>query len=460
MRSLDAFRVALERRVGEHKVVDTPEHRMQYAFDASGLTTPYPPDLVVHPEKAVDVEAVLELAQRYEIPVVPRGAGTGVTGGALAVRGGVMVVFDRMDRILEVDRESLQVHVEPGVITGELHRTVEAEGLFYPPDPASLSMCSIGGNVAENAGGPRALKYGVTRHYVLALDVVLPGGVCLSLGRPTRKWVAGYDLPGLFVGSEGTLGAITRITLQLLPRPGHVVGLWALFREEEEAARAATEILHSGVLPRVLEFADRHSMDVIREDLPSLPEEARAFLIVELDGDEPRTVEPAFLRVGEILEARALEVRVAEGYGQMDRLWEARRKILPSLEKLGRVRSEDVVVPRRHLVDLVRRVHDLREASGLVITAFGHIGDGNLHVNFVAEDPASPEILPWVERLYRHVLELGGTIAGEHGVGLLKRSFLPMEVPPPLLSLSRRVKALLDPKGIMNPGKIWPEEEG
>lgn len=458
MPDLDRFRVALERRAGEHKVVDSPEHRMQYAFDASGIATPYPPDLVFHPETTGDVRVALELADRYGVPVVPRGAGTGVTGGALAVKGGLMIVFDRMNRILEVDRESLQVHVEPGVITGDLHRAVEAEGLFYPPDPASLSMCSIGGNVAENAGGPRALKYGVTRHYVLALEAVIPGGTVLSLGRPTRKWVAGYDLPGLFVGSEGTFGAITRITLQVLPRPGHVVGLWALFRDEEEAARAATEILHAGVLPRALEFADRFSMDVIREDLPDLPDEARAFLLVELDGDEPAAVEPALFRVGEILDRRALDVRVGEGYGQMDRIWEARRKILPALEKMGRVRSEDVVVPRRHLVELVRRVHALREASGLVITAFGHIGDGNLHVNFVAEDPASPEILPWVEKLYRQVFDLGGTMAGEHGVGLLKRDFLPLEVDPVTRALSREIKRLFDPRGIMNPGKIWPDE--
>ncbi len=456
MPNLDAFRLSLERRVGEHKVMDTPEHRMQYAFDASGVRTPYPPDLVFHPESTEDVRIALELAEKYGVPVVPRGGGTGVTGGALAVRGGVMVVFDRMNRIQDVDRESLQIRVEPGVITGELHRVVEAEGLFYPPDPASLAMCTVGGNVAENAGGPRALKYGVTRHYVLALEVVVMGGERLDLGRPTRKWVAGYDLVGLFVGSEGTLGVLTGITLQLLPRPGHVVGLWALYEEEVQAARAATRILQAGVLPRVMEFADRYSLEAIRPDLPALPGRARSFLLIELDGDDPRVLEAAWMRVGEILEGEALDVRVAEDAAHRERLWQARRSILPALEKFGRVRSEDVVVPRARLVDLVERVHRIREDSGLLITAFGHIGDGNLHVNFVVEDPLAPEIVPWVRRLYQEVVELGGTIAGEHGIGWVKRAFLPMEASPQVIHLSRRVKALLDPHGLMNPGKIWP----
>lgn len=456
MERIKSFQLALERKIGTHKVVDSLEHRRQYAFDASGLSIPYPPDLVIHPESVKDIQVVMELADRYRIPIVPRGGGTGVTGGALALHGGAMVVMDRMNRVVDLDHESLSIQVEPGLITGELHQMVEAEGLFYPPDPASLSMCSIGGNVAENAGGPRALKYGVTRHYVLSLEAVLMGGERLEFGRPTRKGVVGYDLVGLFVGSEGTLGIITNITLQLLPLPGHVVGLWALYGQEVDAARAASQILQSGVLPRVMEFADRYSIEAIREDLPSFPPEVRSFLLIELDGDDPTSVESSWMRVGEILEAEALDVRVAEGKTQMDRLWEARRRILPSLEKFGRVRSEDVVVPRGKLVELVERVHRIREASGLLITTFGHIGDGNLHVNFVAEDPLSEEILPWVRRLYQEVLEMGGTIAGEHGIGMLKRAFLPMEISPPVIHLSKQIKALLDPYGLMNPGKIWP----
>ncbi len=456
---LDTYHLALERAIGEEKVFSDEAHRMQYAFDESGISTPYPPDLVVHPETAEDVEKAVHLAYQHNIPVTARGGGSGVTGGALPIHGGVLLVFDRMNRILDVDSESLMARVQPGVITGEFQKEMEALGLFYPPDPASLDMCSLGGNVAENAGGPRALKYGVTKHYLLEVEVVDGRGERFRLGKPTKKWVVGYDLLSLVSGSEGTLGIFTEITVRLLPRPSVLRTLWALFPDELSASRAVSEMIRSGLLPRVLEFADRYSIEAIRNRLPDLPTHVASFLLIEFDGNQAQAVDEEVMRAADILERhQVMELFAAEDPSTRERLWAARRAILPSLEVYGKVRSEDVVVPRRRIPDLVEAVHRLRERTGLPIVIFGHAGDGNLHVNFTSQDPMDPSLESAIRELYQTVLDMEGTIAGEHGIGLIKRKFITMEVPPFVLHQMRSIKGLWDPAGILNPGKIFPDQ--
>ncbi len=456
---LETYRLALERTIGEEKVRVDEAHRMQYAYDESGISTPYPPDLVVHPETPENVEAAVRLAYHHTIPITARGGGSGVTGGALPVQGGVLLVFDRMNRILDVDPESLMARVQPGVITGAFQKEVEAQGLFYPPDPASLEMCSLGGNVAENAGGPRALKYGVTKHYLLEVEVVDGRGERFRVGKPTKKWVVGYDLLSLFSGSEGTLGIFTEITVRLLPRPPLLRTLWALFPDELSASRAVSDLIRSGLLPRVLEFADRYSIEAIRGKLPDLPEGVASFLLIEFDGAQASALDEEVMQAADILERHGvLELFAAEDPATRERLWTARRAILPSLEVYGRVRSEDVVVPRRRIPDLVEAVHRLRERTGLPIVIFGHAGDGNLHVNFTSQDPMDPALESVIRELYRTVLDMGGTIAGEHGIGLLKRKFISMEVPPFVLKQMQHLKTMWDPAGILNPGKIFPDQ--
>ena len=452
----------LENELGPGRVIADDERKLPFATDESGLPA-MPPDWVVEARSAEEVTVVLRVAGELGVPVTPRGAGTGTTGGALAARGGIVLSTARMQRVLEIDAGDLVARVEPGVILGALHAQVEEQGLFYPPDPASLESCSIGGNVAENAGGPRAFKYGVTREYVLGLEVVRHGGERLRIGRRTAKGVTGYDLVGAFVGSEGTFGVVTEATLRLLPRPAGVATLLALFPSAATAAAAVTAVLRQGYRPRTLELMDRATIDHVRPKAPTLlPVGAGAALIIELDGDL-ESLEPGLLRCGEACEGvGALEVLVASDERERRRLWEARRQASPALREAHRKKvAEDIVVPRGAIPEMLARVERVGARHRLATATFGHAGDGNLHVNFLTdEDPADPAVAARLEaavaELFAETVALSGTLTGEHGVGLTKRAYLGLEQPAGVRDLEERLKHAFDPRGLMNPGKIFP----
>ena len=431
-----------------------------YGRDESDLGA-FPPDAVALVESAEEVRAVFAAAARHRVPVVPIGARTGKSGGSLAVKGGIAVSVERMSRILEISPEDLVARVEPGVVTGVLQAEVERHGLFYPPDPNSLDTCSIGGNVAENAGGPRALKYGVTREYVLGLTVVVPTGEVLKLGRRSIKGVAGYDLTSLFVGSEGTLGIVTEVTLKLVPRPRHVATALVAFPTVAAAARAVSRVLAEGVVPRCLELMDDVSLAAAAATSPlPLPPGAGAALLVETDGNDEEQVFGEIVRVAETVRGDASgEVIVAQNEAQRREIWETRKFLSVNLKKLHPMKlSEDVAVPRSKIPDLIARAKEIGRARGLAVATYGHAGDGNLHCNVLFDRAEErPAVDAAVAEILRAAVELGGTITGEHGVGLAKRDFLEMEQGREVVAFERRVKALFDPLGILNPGKIFPE---
>jgi len=446
--------------VGPTHLTTEPDDLAAHASDATRLT--FLPHAVAFPADAREVSRILALASRERFPVIPRGAGTGQSGGALPVQGGLVLAMDRFTRILGIDEENLVARVEPGVITAHLQEAVEERGLFYPPDPASIHISTIGGNVAECAGGLRAVKYGVTRDYVLGLEAVLPTGEIIRTGVATAKGVVGYDLTRLLVGSEGTLAVITEIVLRLIPLPEAKKTMLAFFEDLAVAVRAVSAFIRSRIVPTTLEFLDRVCIECVRNDMGiAVPEGATALLLIEVDGDEMLVARDAE-RVREIVRqagaTRFLEARDRE---EAERLWDARRNVSPALQTLrpGKV-SEDVVVPRSRLADLVAHLQDLSREHGQPIAAFGHAGDGNIHVHILL-DPEVPEERENTERivqaLFEEVIRMGGTLSGEHGVGITKSRYLHLELSPPVQGLMRRLKQSFDPHGILNPGKIFPE---
>ena len=419
------------------------------------------PELVVRPRSEADVRALLAAARELGFPVTPQGALTGLSGGALAVAGGVALDLTAMNRIVELDRENLFAVVEPGVVTEALQDAAESAGLFYPPDPSSRGSCTLGGNIAENAGGPRAARYGTTGRYVSGLRVALPGGAVLALGGKNRKDVAGYDLLSLFVGSEGTLGVVTQATLRLLPRPTHRRLLWASFAREEAALSAVARLYGSGAEPSACEFLERRAAEVSAEWLSlALPANADAHLFVEVDGFEEASVARDTERAGQtLLEAGATDVRVALTDREQRDFWRLRRAVGEAVKKLGPYAEEDCAVPRSRMPELLRAVREIAGRRSLTAVCYGHAADGNIHVNLV-QPPGERE--RWlserdaaVEEIFRAVVALGGTITGEHGVGLTQRAYLGLRHPPEVLAAMRAIKAIFDPDGLLNPGKIF-----
>jgi glycolate oxidase len=454
--SIDRAKGELERRLGPSKVLASADACAAYAADDSDVQG-RAPDVVVIAETAADVAATLAVAESCEVPVTPRAAGTGRTGGAVPMAGGIVLATHALARIKDIDRANLVAVVEPGVVTGELHATVEREGLFYAPDPNSLESCMIGGNLAENAGGPRVFKYGATRDWVLGLEACLVGGRVLRTGKRTVKGVTGYDVTSLLVGSEGTLAVFTEATLRLVPRPSALATALALFGDVRQAAAAVTAIVGAGVVPRCLEMLDAATLDAVRSAGVAIDPRAGGMLLIEVDGD---ATESTLLRVGEVASGSpgCVDVLVAQDASQRDRLWAARRMLSTATRKLARHKvSEDVVVPRARIADLLARTDEIGEQTGVRHLAYGHAGDGNLHVNFLWNDPSER---PAVERatglLMRATIELGGTLSGEHGIGVTKAPYLPLEQSEDLIALQRDLKRVFDPKGLLNPGKIFP----
>ncbi len=443
----------------EYVRTDTASLKL-YGEDALGIG--HPPDLVVIPADAREIARIARLCDEHRVPLVVRGAGTGYTGGAVPTHGGVVVSMERLDRILEIDDINLLAVVEPGVITAQLQQAVEAVGLFYPPDPASLAASSIGGNVAECAGGPRGFKYGTTRRYVLGLEAVLPDGHIIETGSKAVKNVVGYDLTQLLVGSEGTLAIITKITLRLIPKPLARATVMALFGHIQAAVDAVTALIRRRVVPATLELVDAESLHAIREHLGDemAPAGAVAGLIVEVDGTQAGVDE----EIGQVMHAcrqvGATRVTLAANDEERDRLWAARRLISLALRATGLLKiNHDVVVPRGRVPELFAVIDDLRRAYDLRIVAFGHAGDGNIHVNLMIDrgDPEQRIRATAAERaLFERVVALEGSISGEHGVGFAKAPYIGIELSPEEIALMKRVKAAFDPNGILNPGKIFP----
>ncbi len=440
---------------GPAHILTSPEERIVYSYDATRQQAL--PWAVARPASSSEISKILALANRERFPVVPRGAGTGMSGGSVPVMGGLVLSFERMNRILEIDEGDFLAVVEPGVITGDLQRAVEAKGLFYPPDPASHQFCTLGGNVAECAGGLRAVKYGVTKDYVIGLEVVLPTGEIITTGSRTVKSVAGYDLTKLMVGSEGTLGVVTWITLKLLPLPESVRTLAAFFRGADAAARAASEILASRIVPRALELVDEPALRAVEKYLKEdLSGGEAAMLLAEVDGsDETTSRESA--RIADIMtKSGASRVQQAKSASEREHLWKARRSISPALYTLKPKKvNEDIVVPRSKIVDILREIGDVARRHNLLIVNFGHAGDGNIHTNILIDDSELERAETAVREIFEATLRLGGSITGEHGIGTSKAAYLPMEIKPEALSAMKRIKQALDPNNILNPGKIF-----
>jgi glycolate oxidase len=439
------------------RVVAAGEGTARYDVDESGLP-PCPPEALVLARDVADVQAVLRFSRARRVPVVPRGAGTGKAGGALAAQGGIVLSLERLDRIVEIHAADGVAVVEPGVVLGTLQAAVEAQGLFYPPDPNSQEWCTLGGNLAHNAGGPRALKYGVTRDWVLGCDAVLPDGELVRCGHRSWKGVAGYDLAQLLVGSEGTLAVIVRATLKLIPLPRRVETMLAFFRDEAAAARGVQAIFAAGILPRACELFDGPTMRAVSPRSPfKFPEGVGGALLVELDGNSDAVADELAQAGERCAEAGAIDVLAAQDAAQRRRLWETRRMVSTVLkESFPHKISEDVCVPRGRLVEMIERVRAIGEVHGIATCCYGHAGDGNLHVNLLfgsADERSRGEAA--VGEVLDAALALGGTITGEHGVGLAKRAYLPREQSPGLLALQRRLKAAFDPDGMLNPGKIF-----
>ncbi|MBN2062789.1 MAG: FAD-binding protein [Deltaproteobacteria bacterium] len=443
--------------VGSENLETGHDGLKEYASDGTKLE--FMPEAVVFPGNSEEISKILILANREHFPVIPRGAGSGMSGGALPVMKGLVMVMDRFDRIISIDQDNLIAKLEPGVITAHFQKEVARLDLFYPPDPASAEISTIGGNVAECAGGLRAVKYGVTRDYILGLTVVLPTGEIIRTGVETAKGVAGYDLTRLIIGSEGTLAVITSITLRLIPKPKSKKTMTAFFRDLPAAVNTVSHIIREKVVPAALEFLDRQCIECVREEMGvDIPDEAGSMLLIEVDGD-PFIIKREMEKIRDISKARgAIEFRTASNEDEAENLWLARRNASPSLMRLGPDKiSEDVVVPRSRLAELVSFLEELGARNGLAIPSFGHAGDGNLHVNIMLNKENPDEMnraQKVIRELFLKVVEMGGTITGEHGVGITKAPYMELELSRPALDLMVRLKKAFDPNGILNPGKM------
>ncbi len=433
-----------------------PADLIMYSLDATKVK--HKPDVVVFPQSTKEVSDLIKICAKYKLPVTPRGAGTGFAGGSVPIKGGVALVMTKMNRLLNLNKDALYVEVEPGIVNGELGAYLAKENLFYPPDPASLKSSTIGGNVATGAGGPRAVKYGVTGDYVMGLTVVLANGEVLKTGIKTEKGVVGYDLKKLFVGSEGTLGVITEIRLKVVPLPPAVITATAVFEKRDDAVNAVTKILGAGLRPRTLEYIDRTAIECVEKFIKAgLPANADAMLLVETDGRQEDAIKE-MQAISEICK-NAESFEIASGVKEAEAQWKTRRSISASLQRLRPKKlNEDITVPRNKISKLMERVDELSKRVGLPIICFGHAGDGNIHVNVMHNDndKESETALKAVDEIFDITIELDGTISGEHGVGLAKMPYIGKELGKTAIDISKALKKTLDPDNILNPGKLFP----
>lgn len=454
----DADYQQLKKICGAPHVTREKEELVCYAYDAGGPSAV--PEAVVYPGSRDEISQIMALASQKRFIVIPRGAGSGMTGGTVPVKGGIILVTSRMNQILDIDENNFIATVQPGVIVADIHKKVEAKNLFYPPDPASSSICTIGGNIGECAGGPRAVKYGVTRDWVIGLTAVLPSGEVIKTGVKTAKGVAGYDLTRLIIGSEGTLAIVTEITLKLLPKPEKTSTMAVFFNSMSHAARAVAGIMQATVIPRCVEFLDRASIDLVKDTFGfALPAGTNALLIIEVDGSNDQ-VAVDVKRIQQLCTSfQALKMMTAKDKTDAEKLWAARKALSPALFKIanGKI-NEDIVVPVDKIPDMVEFVQELQKSMQLTVVSFGHAGDGNIHCN-IMYDKTDPDQVKRahkaVDQLFAATLEMNGSITGEHGVGLTKMKYLPGEIGNIQVSLMKGIKSVFDPFNILNPGKIF-----
>uniref|UniRef100_F4C839 D-lactate dehydrogenase (Cytochrome) n=1 Tax=Sphingobacterium sp. (strain 21) TaxID=743722 RepID=F4C839_SPHS2 len=448
--------------INEDRLVSDPAVLADYAHDETE-DLHYSPDLIALPETAEEVAALLKICHEHSIPVTPRGAGTGLSGGSLAIYGGLMIAMQRMNKIIAIDERNLQATVEPGVVTEELINLAATKDLLYPVDPASKGSCFIGGNISHGSGGPRVVKYGTIREYVLNLQVALPTGELIWTGANTLKYASGYNLTQLFIGSEGTLGIICKAVLKLIPKPKQDLLLFASFASNEEACEAVGAIFRKGIIPSAVEFMERRGVEwVISYDQVqfNLLPEMEAFLLIELDGNSLDELMLQCEEVNQVLEEKnCLDVLLADTANQKETLWRLRRTMPVSVKANSIYKEEDTVVPRATLPTLIRGIKAIGTRYGFESICYGHAGDGNLHVNIIkgemTEHDWHHKLKEGIKEIFDLTIELGGTISGEHGIGLVQKEYMPLKYSALHLDLMRGIKKVFDPKGILNPGKIF-----
>lgn len=446
--------------IPKDRVLTQLADRYSYSFDAS--FGEYLPDLVIQPENKEQIASVIKLANEHLIPVYPRGAATSLSGGSLPVKGGIVLDMSQFNKKLSIDKENLIAVVSPSVITGDIHQKAEEAGLFYPPDPSSSHVSTIGGNLLENSSGPKGLKYGTTKEYVIGLEVVTPTGEIIRTGGKTVKNVTGYDLTRLIVGSEGTLGIVTEAILRLIPKPQARKTLLASFGRLVDSGHAITNILSSGILPSAMELMDNSCIRAVENYTPiGMPVEAEAIIIVEVDGHEAAIAEEIKKCEAVCFEQNAIEVRVAQTEKERANIWNARKMVSPAITQMGPTKiSEDATVPRSEIPKMIERLHAIREKYQLNLVVFGHAGDGNLHPNIITDKRNTEEMKrvdAAVGEIFEAAVQLGGTLSGEHGIGTLKAPYMEMELGKAGVLMMQKIKDAWDPNGILNPGKIFPQ---
>ena len=449
--------------VGTENVLDSNLDCFSCSYDSSfvPLLPANQPEIVVRPGTTAEVSAIMKLASSHEIPVTPRGAGTGRTGGSIPMQGGITLSMERMNKIIDLDEKNMMITVESGVQTGDIYTLCANKGLFYPPDPASYKFSTIGGNVAENAGGMRAVKYGVTNNYVMGLEVVLASGAVINTGGKSIKNVTGYNLTQLFTGSEGTLGIITKIILRLIPMPKVRNTLQLMFLTLEDACATIHGMIQAGVIPAAAEVMDRTSMDAVaRNRNLSFNPDIQACVVTEIDAEDSVSLDRQAAKIDEIARGfNALEVRIAQTPEEAEALWAMRRAMGPAVGSLAPDRlGEDISVPRNEFPEIVRRIKDISKKFDVKIAVYGHAGDGNLHPSILC-DMSNPEeakrVHAAVKEIFAAALAVGGTLSGEHGIGLTKREYIVSALGEDGVNALKSIKFALDPQGILNPGKIW-----
>lgn len=461
---IDQFRAI----VGDQHLITDEELRNEYGHDKTE-DYQFLPDLVLKPGSALEISSILKICNEHQIPVTPRGAGTGLSGGALPVHKGIVISMERFNKILEIDELNLQATVEPGVITEVFQNAVKTKGLFYPPDPASRGSCFLGGNLANNSGGPKAVKYGVTRDYVINMEVVLPTGEIIWTAANVLKNSTGYNLTQLMCGSEGTLGVITKIVFKLRGFPQKNVLLLIPFVTNEEACKAIAAIFVEGITPSGMEFFEREAAQktfeycekVLNSPVTTkLTDNMDAYLLCELDGNDEEVLMRDAERVMNVVEKfQSGEVLFAESSAQKEELWKVRKNISPAVNWYTLTKSDDVVVPRNNLPKLIKGIKEIGKQYGFNTVCFGHLGDGNLHVNIlkeqISENDWETKIPEGIGEIFKLTVSLGGTLSGEHGIGIAKRPYMPIAMSEVNLNLMRGIKKVFDPNGILNPGKIF-----
>ena len=444
--------------VGEENVVVDPDRVEPYGADA--VKEKFPPEAVVFPESTAEMVAILKLANKYLFPVTARGGGVGYTGGAVPVDGGIVIGTDRMNKIIDINVDDLYAICQPGLTTFELQQAVSEKGLLFAPDPASYKDSFIGGNIAENAGGMRTPKYGVTKHHVLGLEVVTATGEIIRTGGKTVKNVVGFDLTGLMCGSEGMLGIITEATLKLLPMPEATSTVRANFHSMEAACKVLTKFTPEALLPMAMEVIDKFCVEAVEQNFAfGLSKDANAILLVAVDGSRGEVEKNAATIERIIGENGGFDIVRAKSKEEEDKLWDVRRAISPSLMKFGTLKiNEDVVVPRSKVPELVARIEEIGKRNDTFVANFGHAGDGNIHVNFVVDREDKDAIArarKCVAETFQLSVDLGGTISGEHGIGYVKAPYLEYAIDRPTLEIMKGIKKVFDPNGILNPGKMF-----